>query len=167
MKKIFNILIPILIFALIIYYRKRKKEKEAQADNPVYDLNPEQKTRKGSKYRALNQNEVRAMAKEVMIKLPSNIVLPDAKVDLINRLLRLQRESLIAVYTAHWNMYGKARKKDMIWYLDNHSFLLRNGRAKALRKALGILIDKRPSVDQQKKGYNIFWGLPMILFNRK
>lgn len=165
MKKILIVLSILAAAALFVYYRKRKKESEGESENPVYNLDPVQKTRKGSIYKALTSDQVAKMAKEVMVKFPSNLVLPDAKLDLINRLLKLQRQSLINVYWYHYNGYGKSRGYDMIWLLDNFTYLKNNKRAKALRRALSVLIPQRPEITkgQATESGKLFWGLPMIL----
>lgn len=168
MKKIGIALALVVAVALFFWIRKRKAEKEGETENPVYNLDPVQKTRTGTRYIALTSPQVTSYAKEVMVKLPSVLVSDAAKVDLINRLLKLQRESLIAVYWAHYNNYGKRRGYDLIWLLDNFSFLKANKRAQALRKALAILIPKRPEITKGKqaaaaaRGNSVFWGMPMI-----
>jgi hypothetical protein len=167
MKKVLFLIGFVVAIALFFWLRKRIKEKEGETENPVYNLDPVQRTKTGKRYIALIPAQVQAYAKEVMVKLPSNIVPPDQKIDLVNRLLSLQRESLIAVYNAHFSNYGKKRGYDMIWLLDNFSFLKGNKRAQALRKALSILIPSRPAIERDKpkqaeRVRQLYWGMPMV-----
>jgi hypothetical protein len=105
------------IAAIVLILRKRADKKTVPF--------PEPKPAAGTTtaptvvYKSLTPTEVEVYAKDTYNTLSNFILMPSMKIAQINKLLKLQKESLIAVYDKFWSRYGYLSKGDLITWYEN------------------------------------------------